>query len=391
MNVLLLSPDFPPNYRLFAQRLVEAGAQVFALGEADFYELPETLRRTLRWYVRCELASTAALDAAVDHLHGEVLVPQGWGAIQLVESHNEQWLRAEAHLNQRLGLAGICPDDLPRLKQKSVQKRIFESLGLPVARGGLVHTLPEARQWARQLGYPLILKPDQGVGAQGVARVDDDTQLEARAAWLGAGYVVEQFIDARMVTYDGLTDLDGAVVFESSMEYACGVLENVQGQDTQFHVRRVLPPELAALGRRVVAALGLRRKFFHMELFELADGRYLPVELNARPPGGAILDMMNYSVDGDLYRAWADLACGRAPALPTARRHAVGFAGRKQRRYRHSHDEILRRAGPALVEWGDNPPLFHAGMGRTRYLVRSPEVDEVRALGAFILEAEDGT
>ena len=79
-----------------------------------------------------------------------------------------------------------------------------------------------------------------------------------------------------------------------------------------------------------MAAFDIRRKFFHFEFF-VQDGDYIPIEINSRPPGGAILDMMNYSVDGDLYRAWADMVAGRTVELPAAKKYVIGYVGRKEK------------------------------------------------------------
>ena len=111
-----------------------------------------------------------------------------------------------------------------------------------------------------------------------------------------------------------MTDYDGKVVFENSLIYGDGVLEYVLGKDTFFYVSRHIPAELRAIGRKLVPAFDIRRKFFHFEFFKI-NGTYMPIEINCRPPGGAILDMMNYSVDDDLYRAYADMIAGGRPDI----------------------------------------------------------------------------
>ena len=71
--------------------------------------------------------------------------------------------------------------------------------------------------------------------------------------------------------------------------------------------------------------------------------------------GGAILDMMNYSVDGDLYRGWARLVCGLTPEVPNQKRHAVAYLGRNPDFFER-HAELLpegakrdRAAAPAAL------------------------------------------
>ena len=48
MEFLYLSPEFPPNFANFILQLDKHGANVWALGESDFYDMPERLRTAIR-------------------------------------------------------------------------------------------------------------------------------------------------------------------------------------------------------------------------------------------------------------------------------------------------------------------------------------------------------
>jgi hypothetical protein len=383
MDILYISPDFPPNYANFIRNLHAEGLRVWSIGEADFFAMPSDLRTCIRWYVRSDLKNWRQVDRAVAELLEAKHALGFEGAFDLVESHNEQWLRLEGFINERLGIAGNTLRDTERLKKKSVMKRIFHANGLPVARGGRVTDLDEALRLAGDLGYPVILKPDEGVGAGGTHRVESAAELETLFPELGPDYFLEEFIEAPIVTYDGLTGLDGEILFENTLVYGEGLIEYTRGTDTFFYVGRAIPARLSAIGKSLVAAFGIRRKFFHFEFF-VQGGDYIPIEINSRPPGGAILDMMNYSVDGDLYRAWAGMVAGRATELPTTKKYVIGYVGRKDKPYTFSHAEILARFGQCLVEFAENPPVFSGIMGRHRYIFRSENEAEIRSIAAAV-------
>ena len=385
MDYLYISPEFPPNYAHFIEQLHARGVRVWGIGEADFHHMPETLRSALAWYVRTDLSSPDAVQRAVDELLMQKNNSGVGGNFDLVESHNEQWLSLEGMINERYGIDGIKMRDLPRLKKKSKMKQRFQELGLPVAGGELVTDIRRALELADTLGYPLILKPDEGVGAGGIYRVDAKTQLQTHLARLDQDYLLEEFIEGDIVTYDGLTDYDGEVVFENSLIYGDGVLEYVLGKDTFFYVSRHIPTELRAIGRKLVAGFGIRRKFFHFEFFK-TNGTYMPIEINCRPPGGAILDMMNYSVDDDLYRAYAVMIAGNRPDIQTTQKYYCCYLGRKDQHYIHSHDEILAAFGHHLVEHGLNPPIFRQAMGAERYILRSPDESDIFKMAEFVLK-----
>jgi biotin carboxylase len=354
---------------------------VWAIGEAEFFSLPAELRACIHWYGRTDLKNWRQAVRDINELL-EIKHAQGFeGAFDLVESHNEAWLRLEAFINERFAIPGITRLEVDRVKKKSVMKRVFQESGLRVARGAVVSTPEEAVQLAGELGYPVILKPNEGVGAGGAFRVDDAGQLARVFPELREDYLLEEFVEARIVTYDGMTDTEGAVRFENTLVYGEGLIEYAQGKDTFFYVDRKIPEALRQIGRKIVRAFDIRRKFFHFEFFRV-DGDYVPIEINCRPPGGAILDMMNYSVDGDLYRAWVQMLLGRPLELPEEKRYCVAYVGRKNTPHALGHDELVARIGTRLVEHAENQPIYWEIMGAHRYIFRCPEEAEILALAA---------
>jgi hypothetical protein len=389
MDVLYISPEFPPNYAHFIRHLHELGVRVWAIGEAEFFSMPADLRAGIRWYARCDLKNFRRTERSIGELLEAKHALGFEGAFDVVESHNEQWLRLEAFINERYAIPGITRADVDRLKKKTSMKRVFKAAGLRPARGALVVDSDQAAALAAELGYPVILKPDEGVGAGDTHRVEGETALRALVDGLRDDTLLEEFIAAPIVTYDGLTDRDGAVVFESSLAYGEGLIEYVGGKDTFFHTRREIPGKLAAIGQDLARRFDIRRKFFHFEFFSV-DEEYLPIEINSRPPGGAILDVMNYSADTDLYRAWACVVAGRPPALPEPglKKYFVGYVGRKEKPYALGHAEVLARYGHRLVEHGENPPLFWQVMGKHRYIFRAENEEEIRSIADGLRQTE---
>jgi hypothetical protein len=388
MDLLYISPEFPPNYARFIEQLHLLGVRVWGLGEADFYFMPESLRSALTWYVQADLNNDDAVQHAIDELVRQKKASGRAGKFDLVESHNEQWLTLEGFINEKYGIDGIREQDLPRLKKKSIMKQLFTDLGLPVARGERITDFNRALDLADTLGYPLILKPDEGVGAGGIYRVEDKNQLKSHLSQIKEDYLIEEFIEGDIVTYDGLTDYDGNIVFENSLIYGDGILEYVQGKDTFFYVSRHIPDDLRAVGRQLVPLFDIRRKFFHFEFFKIG-GSYMPIEINCRPPGGAILDMMNFSVDDDLYRAYAGMITGGRAVVQAQKKYYCSYVGRKDKHYVHSHAEILSAFGHCLVEHDLNPPVFRQAMGTERYIFRSPNEAQILDIADYVLKIHD--
>ena len=384
MDFLYLSPEFPPNYANFVLKLTEMNVNVWGIGEADFYFMPEKLRSALKWYVRANLSSIGEVENALENL---LSVKASLGTspnFDLVESHNEQWLQLEGFINHKLGIDGIQPKDLNRLKKKSVMKKLFKESGLPVAGGERITDFKHGLRLANDLGYPLILKPDEGVGAGGIHKVIDEAQLRRLLSEINGDYMMEEFIDAKIVTYDGLVDGNGRILFENSLIYGDGVLEYVLGKDTFFYVSRHIPDKLSQIGRRLTKLFDIRRKFFHFEFF-VVGGDYMPIEINCRPPGGAILDMMNYSVDDDLYAAYARMIAKCEADVGTEKKYYCCYLGRRDKDYVHRHSDILAAFGHCVVEYAENPLIFQKAMGKYRYILRSASESEILRMADFVL------
>ena len=139
---------------------------------------------------------------------------------------------------------------MDRVKRKSEMKKVFIQAGIPVARGRVARTLDEALALAAETGFPLIAKPDIGVGASKTYKLHDRAQLEAFFAdKLPVDYIFEEFVQGTIETFDGLTDQDGQVVFSSSMRFNKGIMELVNdGLDIWYYTQREIPADLAMPG-----------------------------------------------------------------------------------------------------------------------------------------------
>ena len=60
-----------------------------------------------------------------------------------------------------------------RIKYKSKMKAYYAQAGIPTARYHLVDTLEECEKFIKEVGYPVVVKPDNGVGASHTYKLED--------------------------------------------------------------------------------------------------------------------------------------------------------------------------------------------------------------------------
>jgi biotin carboxylase len=376
MNFVYLSPHFPPQYYRFCVELRRAGATVLGLADAPHAELRPVLREALAEYYRVgDMHDYDQLVRALGHFTSR------HGKLHGIDSLNEYWLETEARLRTDFNLEGIKADRILDIKRKSRMKAIYRSAGIPVARGALVRTLAEARELVAETGYPVVAKPDIGVGAMATWRIEDDAGL-ARffATKPPVDYILEEFIRGRIVSFDGLTDRRGNLVFFTSHIYSQGIMETVnEDRDVFYHSARVVPADLEDAGRRTVRAFEVRGRFFHLEFFRAEpDGHIVALEVNMRPPGGLTTDMFNYANDIDIYREWAQVIVHDRFEARWSRPYHCCYAGRKDGKpYALTHEQVLAAFGKLVVHHERIDSIFRPAIGDYGYLLRSPDEEEL--------------
>jgi hypothetical protein len=388
VNVVFLSPHFPPNFQRFCVGLREAGANALGIADEPHERLRPELRAALSEY--CRVSDMKRYD---DLLRGLGYLTFKHGKIDRLDSMNEYWLETEARLREDFNIPGLRPADMPRVKRKSEMKRVFEQVGIRVARGRVCANAAATRALVEEVGYPVVAKPDVGVGAARTYKIRDARELDAYLASVTPSeYIVEEFIEGVIVTYDGLADRDGRIVFDASLRYSRGVMEVVnEDTDIWYYVERDVPGDLQAAGRQLVEAFQVRERFFHFEFFRLGDGGLVALEVNLRPPGGLTVDMWNFQSDIDMYRQWAALIVTGRVEVPAERPFFCAYVGRKHRyHYAHDADELVARLGGLLRHHQGIDDIFSTAIGNYGFVLRSPDLGELERAAGVIQQRAPG-
>jgi hypothetical protein len=372
VRILYLSPGFPPNSHLFCVAAHARGASVLAVGDVPERNLPQDALQAFESYVfeprMGEYEILLAIARSMAALHGP---------IDFVESNGEHWLEVEGRLRDDLGIEGLSANDVKRLRSKLAMAEIFEKAGVPHPPGIRCVSPELVRAFAADHGLPLVFKPDSGSGATSTFRVSTEAELDAALLQPLDGHIVQPFVEGVIVTFDGIVNRDGEVVFCTSHVYDNGIMEVRTGTlDGYYYSLRDIPPMLEQVGRRALAAFRLRRRFFHLEFFARPDGSYVALEMNVRPPGGYTTDMMNFACDFDVYVLWAAVMMGDLlEDFQYERKFHTAHAGRRHERDYAVPAEILKaQLGNTLALVHPIPDAFASTMGNTMYLLQHEQL-----------------
>ena len=387
MNFVFLSPHFPANYYQFCTALRTLGANVLGVADEPYDRLHQGLKDALNeYYYVPNMHHYDDLVRALGYL------THRYGKLDGLDSMSEYWLETEASLRTDFNIDGLHLAELPTIKRKSLMKAMFKKAGVEAAPGTVLHSAVQARKFAQEHGYPLIAKPDIGVGAAKTYKFENQEQMDAFMEVLPpVDYFLEKFIDGYMQTFDGLTDQNGDIVFSSSMQYSRGVMETVnEDADIYYYTLRQIPADIEIAGRAIIKAYGIKKRFFHFEFFRTPDERVVALEVNMRPPGGLTTDMWNYANDINIYYEWANIILHNRFAAVYNRPYYCGYIGRKSNhKYAHSHKEILQQYRSQIVAHESMAGVFSAALGNYGYIVRSPVLEDILSMASFVQAREE--
>ena len=383
MNYLVISPYYPQNFQQFSIELANKGITVLGIGQEPYEQLDEPLRNSLTEYFRVDnLENIDEVKRAVAFLFYK------HGPIDRIESHNEYWLELDAALREQFNVFGAKPEDLKKTKFKSEMKKFFKNAGVPVVPGAVIETEADVDKAVKEIGLPMIAKPDNGVGAAATFKLKTEDDINHfKAEWDHSTiYFFEKFVtSSEICTFDGLVDRDGNIVFSTTFDYAYTPLDlMIYKMDNSYYVLKDMDPKLRKYGEAIVKEFGMKERFFHIEFFREGDD-YIAIEYNNRPAGGFCIDIYNYAHDIDLYDYWAKLVTGQElPKQAAHGRYCLAVARRDEHRYVASHQDILDRFAEQIKMTARIPQAFADLLGDSLYVMTTPSRQVVDDMVRFV-------
>ncbi len=308
MNVIFVEPAFPNNQREFVRGLVQAGANVIAIGESSKDSLDNQLREWLVEYIQVpSVCDEAAMIRAVKFVQSKMWVDR-------LEATIEAHIMPIAKVREACTIPGISVETSFNCRDKPAMKQVLRAAEIPCAQSLGSGDVNEIKEFASRVGFPLIIKPRSGAGASGTFKVDNEEELvdALNQSHVGNGgdVAIEEFIEGHEGFYDTIT-VDGVVVFEFITHYYPNVLEAMRHRwiSPQFITTNRIDSvseydEVKKMGRRVIEALDIGTSATHMEWFFGPKGLKFS-EIGCRPPGVKAWDLYNIANDLDLYYQWA--------------------------------------------------------------------------------------
>lgn len=392
MNFVFISPTFPKTYYQFTRALKRNGVNVLAIS-SDYYDsLNNDVKDSVNDYYQVQ-----SLDNYDEVYRACAFFCYKYGKIDFIESNNEYWLEQDAKLRQDFNIkSSYWPNELNDLKHKSLMKKYYQDAGIKTARYQLVTTIQEVHKFIKEVGFPLCIKPDNGVGAFHTYKINNYKDLDDFFSKpLETTYIAEEFINGDIVSFDGIADFNNKIIFCTEHLYNEPIMDVVNKElDLSYYNTKTISLDLYDAGQRVVKSFNIKGRFFHFEFFRLKKdkkglghkGEIVALEVNMRPPGGYTPCMMNWSNDIDVYQLWADMICNKPIKIPNIDKtyYCIYSSRRFNRKYRYSIDEIIQKYHDALLLSEAMPNILASAMGDFAFIARFKNLEELKEFDADI-------
>jgi hypothetical protein len=409
MNFIFISPHFPHTYWEFCDRLKKNGVNTLGIADAPYDTLSDGVKNSLTEYYKVD-----NLENYDEVYRAVAFFAFKYGKIDWIESNNEYWLEQDARLRTDFHVtSGLQYNEIAAIKEKSEMKKYYHIGNIPTARQiKASEGLLSALEFAAIVRYPLIAKPDVGVGAGGTHKIHDYDELSNFFDTVPnvQNYVIEEFITGDICSYDAIVNASGQPLFESMTVWPPSIMDIVNKHlDLSYYVDKNIPESLRNIGRKTVEAFNVKSRFVHLEFFRLNTNReglgnigdFVALEVNMRPAGGYTPDMINYAHSTDVYKIWADMICydksqlasayqhnsGNALSLPWHNEYYCAFASRRDiYKYAHSDEDVKNKYKDRLVMCERMPEILSGAMGNQMFTVKLDEYNDVEEFVHYVHE-----
>ncbi|MFD8232345.1 ATP-grasp domain-containing protein [Streptomyces sp. NPDC059696] len=285
--------------------------------------------------ITADTNDTGALLPEIERLHAAL-------RFDGVLTSCDYYLPTVARIAGHLGLPGSPPAAVENACRKDATRRVLADAGVPGPRFAVREEWAGISRAAWEMGYPLVVKPVDLCAGMYVRRVEDEEQLAAAVGALAdfpvnargqrrrPAVLIEELLDGPEVSVETVSHA-GAV-------HVVGVTDkSIGGAPAFIETGHMFPAALSAADMEAaertalaaLEALGLTDGVVaHTEIKLTSDGPRV-VEVNPRPAGNRITELVRHVTGVDLAAAFVDVSLGRAPDLRRSdtglRSAAIGF------------------------------------------------------------------
>ncbi|MEH2079516.1 MAG: ATP-grasp domain-containing protein [Nostoc sp.] len=234
-----------------------------------------------------ELGDLTQIDALIKCTE-EIIAK--FGKIEKIIAPSESDLIIAANLRTKFTVPGIQESQVQFFRDKVAMKTKVKQGGVTVPEFIDCEDEIKTLKFAEKIGYPVILKPKDGSGSEGVNLLHNQEGLAIFLKKINiANYECEQFIPGTIFHVDGLVSHQ-EIIFSSVSKYLNTCLDFNDGKalGSVMIDDELLRKKIVEFTQKVLATLELNNSAFHLEIILKDELEPVFLEIGARVGGGGI-------------------------------------------------------------------------------------------------------
>jgi len=259
-------------------------------------------------------------DTSVEQWCAVAAALHGGSPFDAVACYTDKYQPLASRIARTLSVFCLIDDELiSKTTNKFLMRQALDRCQVPHCRYRLARGVKQVAQAVGEIGFPCIMKPVAGQSSIGIARLDNDSDLERALRWVGddyveSGVIVEEFLEGQEFSVEAISSGDRHHVAGLTMKYKNPVNFVEIGHVVPAPVDTAVHDTIVRYAQEVLTALGFHDTTSHTEIILTNAGPRI-VETHTRLGGDHIIDLVNHACGIDLYELSArqslgeDIAC----------------------------------------------------------------------------------
>jgi len=225
----------------------------------------------------------------------------------------------QAYVANKLGLPSNPYESVKVLARKDLFRAFLHKHGFLTPKSMSFYSLEESKEWARDIDYPIIVKPVDSSGSKGVTKINGGENL------LEAFNFALQFSREKKVTIEEFFVRDGyqvagdGFVVDGKLVFRCWANEHFDKKCNPFvPIGESFPSILSEATfhqaqnetERLLKLLGIESGALNFDFHYSSNGDFSFLELGPRNGGNLIPEVIKYSTGIDLVKYTVEAAIG---------------------------------------------------------------------------------
>lgn len=263
-------------------------------------------------------------NAVLSAIKNSGITPDG-----VVSFVSEVGMLSAAAVREEYGLTGPDKKLTNAVINKVKQRELWDKAGIPGPKWFSFNSITDVEYYAKQLGFPCIIKPSDSAGSRGVTKLDNtegikEAALIALAASNSGVGIIESYMDGIEYAIETFGDGQEVHVLAVTEKIKVPATNGTIAQELSTPCEKVKSEMVSSVAVNALKALGYLSGPGHTEIIMNYNGKVGLVEAAGRGGGFMVYERLVELASGfDIVKATALQAMGHNPEVVIEKNRAV--------------------------------------------------------------------